>query len=194
LKSFSDLKKINKQQIKGDKRMTDNKVMLEPIYEIDGDLEFIVNPEDYNTIQQQIEKGKLRLAFHFQTVDCACIYAVTNASWFIDISIYSHLRKNPYTRRMLLILLKLGHFDIGVTRIGNYHVITDIKPYDSDENSEIRLHYNYPNSYAGNVAWRSINWDLFKHLVEEMNQEERDNNISATEERRRFLQISEAIQ
>jgi len=171
--------------------MTDMPVMLEPIYETDDGFEFIVNPEDYNAIQQQIEQGKLRLAFHFQTVDCACIYAVTNASWYLDISIYCHLRKNPYTRRMMLILLKLGNFDIGVTRMGNYHLITNIQSYIADDNDEIRLHYNYPRCYAGNVAWRSIHWDLFKSFVEEMNQEAMDNDISAAEERRRFLRMSE---
>jgi hypothetical protein len=171
--------------------MTDTPVMLEPIYETDDGFEFIVNPEDYSAIQKYIEQGKLRLAFHFQTVDCACIYAVTNASWYLDISIYCHLRKNPYTRRMMLILLKLGNFDIGVTSIGNYHIITNIQSYIADNNDEIRMHYNYPRCYAGNVAWRSINWDLFKSFVEEMNQEAMDNDISAAEERRRFLRMSE---
>ena len=188
LKSFSN---IIKQTTKPDKKMTDTSVMLEPIYETDDGFEIMGNHDDYSAIQEHIEKGKLRLAFHFQTVDGACIYAVTNASWYIDISIYCHLRKNPYTRRMMLILLKLSHFEIGLMRLGNYKLITDIKPYIADENSEIRLHYNYPRSYAGNVAWRSIMWDLFKHLVEEMNQEAIDNDIYAAEERRSFLRMSE---
>lgn len=171
--------------------MTDTLVMLEPMYETDEGLEFMVDPSDNEAILKQIEVGKFRMAFHFQTVDCVCIYAVTNASWYIDISIYNHLRKNPYTRRMMLILLKLGNFDIGFTSLGKYHVISDIQPYLAEANSEIRLHYNYPRSYAGNVAWRSIKWDLFKPLVEEMNEEAMENDMNAAEERRRFLRMSE---
>jgi hypothetical protein len=171
--------------------MSDCHVLLEPMYETEEGLEFIVNPADHHAILKQMEQGKFRLAFHFQTVDCVCIYAVTNNSWYIDVPIYHHLRKNPYTRRMLLNLMKLGHFDIGITNLGKYHVIVDIKPYTADENSEIQLHYNYPRSYAGNIAWRSINWDLFKSLVDDMNEEAMENDINAANERIRCLRMSE---
>ena len=171
--------------------MSECHVMLEPMYETEEGLEFIVNPTDYSAIQTQIDQSKFRLAFHFQTVDGACIYAVTNDTWYMDSHIYRHLRKNPYTRRMLLNLMKLGHFDIGVTYIGKYHVITNIQSYFSEEQSEIRLHYSYPRSYAGNVAWRSIKWDLFKPLVDEMNEEARENDMNAAEERIRCLRMSQ---
>ena len=173
--------------------MSECQVNLEPMYETEEGLEFIVNPDDYKAIQKQMDLGIFRMAFHFQTVDCACIYAVTNKdTWLFDIDVYKHLKKYPYTRRILLNLLKVGNFDIGVTRLGNYHVITGITPYDSDENSEIRLHYNYPRSYAGNVAWRSIKWDLFKQNVEEMNKEAIENDKSAAEQRRLYYRMSEA--
>jgi hypothetical protein len=172
--------------------MSECQVKLEPMYETDEGLEFIVNPDDYTAIQKQMDLGKFRMAFHFQTVDCACVYGVTNKdTWVFDIEVYKYLKKYPYTRRTLLQLLKAGHFDIGVTRLGNYHVITDITPYDVDENSEIRLHYTYPRSYAGNVAWRSMNWDLFKENVDEMNKEAMENDASAAEQRRVYLRMSE---
>jgi hypothetical protein len=36
------------------------------------------------------------------------------------------------------------------------------------------LHYTYPRSKPGNVAWRSIKWDLFSEMVNEMNEEDRE--------------------
>ena len=171
--------------------MTDCVVVLEPIYETDEGYEFIVNPDDYVAIQAQMELRKLRLAFHFQTVDGVCLYAVTKDNWYIDMPTYRHLKKNPYTRRMLLKLLMLGHFDIGGTRLGSYHIISNVKSFNAAENNEIKLHYNYPRSYAGNVAWRSINWDLFKQFVEEMNKEAMENDANAAEQRRMYLRMTE---
>jgi hypothetical protein len=171
--------------------MTECHVVLEPIYETDEGFEFIVNPDDYVAIQAQMDLGRFRLAFHFQTVDGVCVYAITKDKWYIDLPIYRHLKKNPYTRRMLLKLLILGHFDIGGTRLGSYHIIRDVKSYNSEENNELKLHYTYPRSYAGNVAWRSIKWDLFKQFVEEMNKEAMENDASAAEQRRVCLRMSE---
>jgi hypothetical protein len=144
-------------------------VSLDPMYETDEGLEFIVNPNDYKAIGKQIEAGIFRLAFHFQTVDCASIFAVTNkATWKIDLDIYKYLQKNPYDSRTLFKLLLLGHFDIGAARAGSYHVIKNITPYSDESNSEINLHYLYPRSRPGNVAWRSINWDLFAPMVQQI--------------------------
>jgi hypothetical protein len=148
----------------------DEYVMLEPMYETDEGLEFIVDPNDYITIAKQIEAGAFRMAFHFQTVDCACIYGVNNKdTWVIDLAVYQYLQKNPYDRRILLKLLVLGHFDIGVSRIGSYHLIKDITPYCDEVNSEINKHYMELRSEPSNVAWRSINWDLFAEFVDDMN-------------------------
>ena len=150
---------------------TEDFVILEPMYENeDGILEFMVDPDDYVAIQNQIALGTFLLAFHFQTVFCACIYGVTNKEkWGIDITVYKYIQKNPYNRRMLLNLLRLGHFDIGITRLGSYHLMKSITPYDHDDNSEIVLHYRYPYNEPGNVARYSILWDLFKIFVKEMN-------------------------
>jgi hypothetical protein len=148
-------------------------VFLEPMCETDEGLEFMVNPNDYKAIQNQIELGTFRLAFHFQTVDCACIYGVTNKNtWRIDLAVYTYLQKNPYDRRILLKLLVLGHFDIGITRLGSYHVIKDedVTLYSDEVNKEINKHYMELRSELGNVAWRSINWDLFAQFVDDMNE------------------------
>ena len=146
-------------------------VFLEPMYETDEGLEFIVDPNDYKTIAKEIDAGTFRMAFHFQNVDCACLYGVTNKdTWKIDLSVYQYLQKNPSDRRILLILLMLSHFDIGVARIGSYHVIKDITPYGDEANSEINLHYMYPRYEPSNVAWRSITWDLFAEMVEQLNE------------------------
>jgi len=148
-------------------------VFLEPMYETDEGLEFMVNPEDYDAIQVQMDLGKFRLAFHFQILDCACIYGITNKeTWKIDMAVYQYLQKNPYDRRTLFKLLLLGHFDIGVARVGRYHIISDIKPYGDEENNEIDLHYMVSRDTPDNVAWRSILWDLFAPMVEKLNDEE----------------------
>lgn len=142
-----------------------NLVIFDPMYETDEGLEYI-NPADTKTIQEQIEAGRFRLAFHFQSVDCAAIHAVTKKNkWNIDWSVYNYLLKSPYDKRTLFKLLLLGDFDIGVSRIGSYHIVREIKPYDDDINGEIRMHYSLPRSVTENVAWRSINWDFFEEFV-----------------------------
>ena len=44
-------------------------------------------------------------------------------------------------------------------------IIDTISSYDDDTNDEIRLHYTQLRSYEGNVAWRTITWDLFEDFV-----------------------------
>jgi len=43
--------------------------------------------------------------------------------------------------------------------------ITNIKSFDEDEYSEIKLHYTKPRSHPGNCAWRTLKWDLFADFV-----------------------------
>lgn len=142
-----------------------NLVILDPMYETDEGLEYI-NPADSKTIQEQIDTGRFRLAFHLQSVDCAAIHAVTKKNkWNIDWSVYNYLLKSPYDKRTLFKLLLLGDFDIGVSRIGSYHIVREIKPYDDAINDEIRMHYTLPLSAPENIAWRSITWDFFEEFV-----------------------------
>ena len=68
-------------------------------------------------------------------------------------------------------LLVQGEFDIGIARIGSYHVIKEITPYSHVDNDEIRMHYSLPRTAEGNVAWRSIHFgsDVFHEIVENLN-------------------------
>ena len=165
-------------------------IVLEPMYETDEGLEYM-NPTDLKSIEHQIQAGKFRLAFHFQTVDCATIHGVTNkATWNIDMTVYNYLQQSPYDKCILLKLLVLGHFDIGISRLGSYHLIREITPYMHDDNSELRMHYIAPRSCKGNVAWRSINWDLFEDMVEEMNVEAEINEKMAKQQYLRRMSTS----
>ena len=68
-------------------------------------------------------------------------------------------------------LLVEGKFDIGIARLRSYHVIKEITPYSHNDNDELRLHYTEPRTFEGNVAWRSITWDAFKDIVDDINEE-----------------------
>jgi hypothetical protein len=161
---------LNPQTNTQQPKMNNEFIQLEPMYETDEGLEFMVDPNDYKAIATQIAMGTFRMAFHFQSVDCAAIYGVTNKNtWLIDLAVYQYLQKNPYDKRILLKLLVLGHFDIGVARLGSYHLIKDVTPYGDEVNKEINNHYMELRTEPGNVAWRSITWDLFEQFVTDMN-------------------------
>lgn len=146
-------------------------IVLEPMYETECGLEYM-NPTDLKSIEHQIQAGKFRLAFQLQAVECVTVHAVTNKDkWNIDMTVYNYLQNSPYDKRTLLKLVVLGHFDIGISRLSSPHVISEIKPYMHDDNSTLRMHYIMPRSCEGNVAWYSINWDLFQDMVDEMNYE-----------------------
>jgi len=44
-------------------------------------------------------------------------------------------------------------------------IITDVSTFNDASNDEIRLHYSKTSDYSGNVAWRTIKWDLFSEFV-----------------------------
>lgn len=97
---------------------------------------------------------------HFQTADTVKIYAVLNNTynWVTGI--------NNYSKAEILEKLKQGEFYIGTIGLGDpSNLIRRILSYEHDDNSEIHLHYTKPRGYPGNVAWRSINWDLFAEFV-----------------------------
>lgn len=90
---------------------------------------------------------------HIQTVDCARIYAISERP-LRDIALQD-----------LFTMLQKGNFKFGVTTYHNYNTITAINDFHHEENSEILLHYTQPRSFPGNVAWRSIHWDLFADFI-----------------------------
>jgi len=147
-------------------------ILIEPMYQTDEGLEFIPDPNDYVFMQEKSDEGKFKLAFRFQTVDCAEIYAIFNSEkWTNSFELYKYTCLQRNTKKELYKLLIEGEFDIGVSRLNSYQLIKhhDITSYNHDDNDEIRLHYTQPRSVSGNVAWRSITWDLFKDIVDDMN-------------------------
>ena len=145
---------------------------IEPMYETDEGLEFITNPNDTEFIKQQCELGKFKMAFQLQTVTAAAIYAIFNTDqWSINYDLYRYLCFSRNTNQELYELLIEGKFDIGIARLGSYHIIKEITPYSHDDNDEIRLHYSEPKTTEENIAWRSIKWDCFKDIVDELNKE-----------------------
>jgi hypothetical protein len=150
-----------------------NFIKIEPMYQTEEGLEFITNPNDTEFIIKQCELGKFKMAFHIHSVTAAGIYAIFNIDqWTINEDLYRYLCLSRQTKEDLYDLLIEGKFDIGIARVGSYHVIKEITPYSHDDNNEIRLHYTEPRTFEGNVAWRSITWDAFKDIVDEINSEE----------------------
>ena len=146
-------------------------ITLEPVYITDDGLEFI-DPNDNEAIQKQIDAKTFQMVFHFQTVDCACIYGIlTNRNWTYTMDIYHYLRTHPYNKVTLFKLLTKGEFDIGISRINSYHRITEIMAYNDEDNREMHLHYTTLRSHEGNVARHSLNWDLFESIVDYMNEQ-----------------------
>jgi hypothetical protein len=150
-----------------------DKVILEPVYITDeGHLEFI-NPTDTEFIQKKIDDKSFQLVFHLHSVDCACVYGIlTNHKWMYTMEIYNYLMANPYNKMTLYKLLIKGEFDLGISRINRYHIITEISEYFDDDNIELRQHYTQSKYSDGNIYWRSLNWDLFDDIVRGMSEQE----------------------
>jgi len=147
-------------------------VTIEPMYETEEGLEFIPNPDDHEFIKNQCEEGTFKMAFRLHSVDCAEIYAVfNNDKWtnHYDLYRYTCLKRN--TKKELHKLLIEGEFDIGIARLGSYHVIKEITPYSHNDNDEIRMHYSLPRTAEDNIAWRSIHFgsDVFNEIVDDLN-------------------------
>ena len=147
-----------------------NDLIIEALYETDEGLEFVIDPNNFNFIKEQSDLNKLRLGFILHVVDRACIYALFNKEkWTNSFDLYTYCQLKRNTKEELYNLLIKGEFDIGVSYCGSYHLITSITPYDHDDNSEIRMHYEYPKSTPGNIAHYSITSDTFKEQVDTLN-------------------------
>lgn len=134
--------------------------------EAEYQLIYMVEPYVKQTLEDNFIRGILGKIYvcHLQTVDCAIIYAIAEQD-------PGHLSNGAFLK-----MLQNGDFKIGVKRLNDindisdedeksYHIIYDITSYMAEENSELRLHYTQPRSYPGNIAWRSIHWDLLAELV-----------------------------
>ena len=165
-------------------------VLIEPMYLTEDGLEFITNPEDKVFIEQQRALDKFYYGFHIQILDGAIVYALYQNH---DPTHYENMRRHyhkslydPHFKKVHPVLIAkskilkecdlktlyeeliAGQFDIGIAYVGSYHVITRIKHYEHEDNDELRLHYTKPRSFEGNIAWRSIKWDLFENIVEKI--------------------------
>ena len=151
-----------------------NTLIIEPMYQTEEGLEFIPNPNDTEFIQRQSELGTFKMAFRIHSVTCAEIYAIfNNDQWTNHYDLYRYIRLNRNPKRELYNLLIEVKFDIGIGRLGSYHVIKEITPYSHDDNNEIRMHYEEPRTAEGNIAHRSITpgSDVFQEIVDEINKE-----------------------
>lgn len=147
-------------------------IVIEVMYESEYDegLEFVVDPNNYEFIKKQSDNNKLRLGFLLHIVDGACIFALFNKDkWTNSFDLYKYCQLKRNTRQELYNLLVKGEFDIGISYCGSYHLITYITPYDHDDNSELRLHYEYPRHVTGNIGYRSIRSDAFEEQVKQLN-------------------------
>lgn len=144
-------------------------ILIEPMYHTEEGLEFIPNPRDDVFIRNQCEMRNFKMAFAIHCIDGATIYAIfNNTNWTINYDLYMYLSSIKNIKKDLYELLIEGTFDIGIARMGSYHVIREITSYDNDVNNEIRMHYSTMRNTEGNIAWRYINYgsDVFQEFVE----------------------------
>ena len=103
---------------------------------------------------------------NFQTFEGGESYLISNPSdniTNIDIN-------KGYTIREIFNNFMNGYYSIGILHCyyknnNKNGIITDISTFNDDSNSELRLHYTKNKNYYGNVAWRTIKWDLFEDFV-----------------------------
>ena len=117
---------------------------------------------------------------HFQTVDFADIYMIGNLNNNNNNNIDNpNITDNTniidinkgYTLDEIFNYFIKGMFSIGLVRHFDEDtkkgipIIKEIYDFDHESNSEIKLHYTTNRQYEENVAWRSINWDLFSEFT-----------------------------
>jgi len=149
----------------------ENKILIEPMYETEEGLEFIPNLDDHEFIKKQCEEGIFKMAFRLHSVDCGENYAIfNNYKWTNHYDLYRYICLKRNSKQELHKLLIEGEFDIGIARLGSYHVIKEITPYSHDDNDEIRMHYSLPRTTEGNIAHRSIipGSDVFQDIVDNL--------------------------
>jgi hypothetical protein len=103
---------------------------------------------------------------HFQTGEGYDLYLLVdnlhndvNKTYSI-IEIFNNFLKGDY------LIGTLQHY--GKNKYCN-GIIDNLSKFNDDVNEELKLHYTQPRCYSGNVAWRTINWDLFEQFVPKEN-------------------------
>lgn len=99
---------------------------------------------------------------HFQTGEGYDLYLLVdnlhndvNKTYSIN-EIFNNFLNDDY------LIGTLQHY--GKNNYGN-GIIDNLSKFNDDANEELKLHYTQPRCYSGNVAWRTINWDLFEKFV-----------------------------
>ena len=100
---------------------------------------------------------------NFQTIEGGEVYLIDNNWTKIGLN-------KSYTISEIYNNFINGQYFIGTLKYyykNNYKngIIDDVTEFYDEANSEIRLHYTQLRSYEGNVAWRTITWDLFAEFV-----------------------------
>jgi hypothetical protein len=107
---------------------------------------------------------------NFQTFEGGEAYLISNTSDNKTDTISKIDINKGYTIREIFNNFMKADYLIGILHYyykKNYEngIITDVSTFDDDSNDEIRLHYTKTRGYEGNVAWRTIKWDLFEEFV-----------------------------
>ena len=107
---------------------------------------------------------------NFQTFEGGEAYLISNTSDKKSDNISKIDINKGYTIREIFNNFMKADYLIGILHYyykKNYEngIITDVSTFDDDSNDEIRLHYTKTRGYEGNVAWRTIKWDLFEEFV-----------------------------
>ena len=110
---------------------------------------------------------------HFQTINYAKIYIICNLNNNIDNDYITDIIDitKGYTLNEIFNYFIKGIFSIGLLQYFDedtnkgISIIKDIHDLYHESNSEIKLHYTTNRQTEGNVAWRSITWDLFLEFI-----------------------------
>ena len=152
------------------------KMKYEPIL-IQFDVGFLLPSSKIYILGKNIKcydyNEKYRPILHFQTVEGADIYLIGNMNKDnkdnIDNIDIIDLNKG-YTLDEIYNYFINGKLHIGTNSHyngihKNPYFINNISELNHEDNSEIKLHYTTSKKNVNNVAWRTIQWDLFSDYV-----------------------------
>ena len=120
--------------------------------------------DDNNTLLIGSHKKPFEISLlHFQTFEGGEVYLIEDNWTKIGLNKY-------YTINEIYNNFINGKYLIGSLKYyykNNYKngIIDDVSEFHDESNSEIRLHYTTSRHEIGNVAWRTITWDLFSEFV-----------------------------
>ena len=151
------------------------KMRMEPLL-IQFDVGELSEDGNIHILKTRLEKNekyeyneKYRPVLQFQYVERGVdVYIIGN---MIPNSIYIDINKG-YTLDEIYKYFIDGNFMIGTinyfysNNFENYKfIIKNINTLEHEDNSEIKLHYTTSKKNVNNVAWRTIQWDLFSDYV-----------------------------